>query len=284
MKLIINADDFGYNNHVNKAIEQAIIEHKISSTSIMANAPCFNEAILIAKKYDYISYGVHLNIIEYSPLTNKNIFTKYKLLDDSGNFIEGAIFCINEYTDELKRAIKEEWLAQINKVKEAGIKISHIDSHQHTHSIYLLQDVLIDVLKECKIFKCRRKPYFSISKLLRTRNYSNPVYDKKGIKKIKKNSVWKKLYLHLIKLPISQYKWLIKIKKYAIITDEIVNYQMLVQDVKKYPQLYRKKIVEAECHPGLIYNKLETELLMADMLSKYMPSYQLISYNDLNKA
>ena len=43
---------------------------------------------------------------------------------------------------------------------------------------------LIDVLKECKIFKCRRKPYFSISKLLRTRNYSNPVYDKKGIKKI----------------------------------------------------------------------------------------------------
>ena len=59
---------------------------------------------------------------------------------------------------------------------------------------------------------------------------------------------------------------------------------MLVQDVKKYPQLYRKKIVEAECHPGLIYNKLETELLMADMLSKYMPSYQLISYNDLNKA
>lgn len=284
MKLIINADDFGYNNHVNKAIEKAIIEHKISSTSIMANAPCFNEAILVAKRYDNISYGVHLNIIEFPPLTNKNIFTKYKLLDKSGNFIEGAIFSINEYTDELKMAIKEEWLAQINKVKETGIKISHIDSHQHTHSISLLQDVLIDVLKDSKIIKCRRKPYFSISKILRIRKYSEPVYNKKESKEIKKNSIWKKLYSHLIKLPISQYKWLKIIKKHAIITDEIVNYQMLVQDIQYHPQLYRNKIVEAECHPGLISNKLETELLMADMLSKYMPSYQLINYNDLDKA
>ena len=108
MRVIINADDFGYSKQVNEAIENAIIAEKISSTTIMANAPFFEEAVAIAHKYDGISYGVHLNLVEFEPLTNREIFTHYNLLDSDGKLIEGEVLCLKEYPDELKQAIKEE--------------------------------------------------------------------------------------------------------------------------------------------------------------------------------
>jgi predicted glycoside hydrolase/deacetylase ChbG (UPF0249 family) len=66
-----------------------------------------------------------------------SVFNKYFLTDYQGNFIEGAVFVIKEYPEELKNAIYDEWMSQINKIKNTGITITHIDSHQHTHGIFV---------------------------------------------------------------------------------------------------------------------------------------------------
>lgn len=281
MRVIINADDFGYSVQVNEAIEKAIEARRISSTTIMANAPFFEDAITIARKYDYISYGVHLNLIEFEPLTNQDVFERYKLLDSKGCFIEGAALCLSDYPSELKQAIKEEWSAQIRKVQDTGIKISHVDSHQHTHCVAAFQDILIEVMSEFGINKCRRKAYFSICRMLRSREYKVPTYNKETAVKPPKKTIFFKLFNHFILLPMNQHKWISKIKRSAKVTDDIVSYQWFVQDLKANLSLYRNKTIEIECHPGLSFNIDETELLMADQIRNVISDYTFINYNEL---
>ena len=70
-RLIINSDDLGMSCEVNKQIEDCIRLGCITSSTLMANAPAFDGGVRIAKQYPQISVGVHLNIIEFAPLTNQ---------------------------------------------------------------------------------------------------------------------------------------------------------------------------------------------------------------------
>lgn len=281
MRVIINADDFGYSHDVNTAIEEAIIAGKISSSTIMANGPAFNDAVQIAKKYGHISFGVHLNIIEFAPLSDKRVFEKYGLLDSMGNFKQGSIFSITTFQDELKKAIKQEWGSQIRKLIEAGVTISHIDSHQHTHSISALQQVLLELMDEYGIQKCRRRMYVGFFRLLRIRGYSQPVYENTSITKPVRKKVVTKLFNHLFVLPYRQKQWLRKMNNHAIVTDELMIYQLFAQDLSRFANCYKSKVVEVECHPGLLSNADETQMVMHDAIRQYVPTYRLISYSDL---
>ena len=147
MNIVVNADDLGISREVNREIEKAIDLGVVTSSTLMSNAPAFDDGVRIAQQPQNVSFGVHLNLIEFCPLTNTDIFRKYGILDECGCFIEGAIFTITSFDPEFKNAIKEEWSAQIKKVIEAGVIPSHVDSHQHNHTIIDLQDVLVDVLK-----------------------------------------------------------------------------------------------------------------------------------------
>ena len=61
-QLIINADDFGISNSANQAVFAAFKNGVLTSTSIMANAPAFENAINMIPELKGISIGVHLNI------------------------------------------------------------------------------------------------------------------------------------------------------------------------------------------------------------------------------
>ena len=64
IKLIINADDFGINEEVNKRIEWCIINKCISSTTIMANAPALEkESHLLYEKS--LDKNVNYKLITY---------------------------------------------------------------------------------------------------------------------------------------------------------------------------------------------------------------------------
>lgn len=281
MRIIINADDFGYSHKMNMAIEKAILAGRITSSTIMANAPGFDEAIEIAKRNGQISYGVHLNLIEFAPLTNKKIFEKYNLLNEVDNFIKGKIFTLLTYDDDLKQAIKEEWIAQINKVKDSGIPITHIDSHQHTHNIIALQNILLEVLDCCNIEKCRTRLTTTPFKIWRGKRYELPIYKKKSLVRKKKVGILKKLYNHIYLFPKVNSKWLDEMKKNVKCPDDILSYHFFVQDI--FFQKLRKGefCMELECHPGLEPNEKETLLLMEGYINKVFPSMEMITYREL---
>ncbi len=71
-KLIINADDFGLNSSVNRAIVDLFTNGLINSATLMANMPAFDEAISLVHKYNLApKIGLHLVLTEGTPLTEE---------------------------------------------------------------------------------------------------------------------------------------------------------------------------------------------------------------------
>jgi predicted glycoside hydrolase/deacetylase ChbG (UPF0249 family) len=151
IRVIINADDFGINNRVNLIIKDLLEREIITSSTIMANSPHFRQAAEIASQFPMRSFGVHLNITDFKPLTSN---TGLKPILDRNGYFNKKIFStsLNSY---LKSAIFYEWCAQIKKINSQRIKISHIDSHQHVHTIPHLFGVLKRTQVECGIKKIR---------------------------------------------------------------------------------------------------------------------------------
>lgn len=154
-RIIVNADDFGVNQAVNREIERMIVEGAISSTTIMANGACLEEACSFAKTHPTVSYGVHLCLSEFDSITKSPILQKYGVTDKNGRFIRMAIFHLSKFPAELLCAIKEELLAQIRMIESYYLPLSHCDSHHHVHTIWGLQNVFDEVLREEGFTKIR---------------------------------------------------------------------------------------------------------------------------------
>jgi chitin disaccharide deacetylase len=70
--IVVNADDFGASRRINQAILQAFEKRLISSATIMANMPAFEEACRLARQNDLQrGIGLYLNLTEGKPLTRE---------------------------------------------------------------------------------------------------------------------------------------------------------------------------------------------------------------------
>ena len=130
MKIIVNADDLGMDEATNDEIFKFMSLNKVTSATMMANAPCLEEAVKEARRFSQCSFGVHLNLTEFPPLTNKNGLQP--LLDDEGHFMSE-----NEdlkITRAMLKVITKELSEQIRMIQSYGVNVSHIDSHQHIHT------------------------------------------------------------------------------------------------------------------------------------------------------
>ena len=133
MRLIINADDFGVSTNVNREIIRLMSEKKISSTSLISNAPSIEGALEFASSsLEKGSFGLHLNFTEFLA-HSKKISLNLKYCDNDGilrstNTIPGSL-SIFDY-----KSILEEWTSQYEAVLKRGVSISHIDSHHHFHT------------------------------------------------------------------------------------------------------------------------------------------------------
>jgi predicted glycoside hydrolase/deacetylase ChbG (UPF0249 family) len=131
MRLIINADDLGRTLEVNEAIFALMDLGLVTSATIMANSPFVEEAIANLSRFPQCSFGIHLNVTEFSPLSSHPVLGS--LLDQAGNFGLGR-FRKAVLHRPLKEAILNEWSTQVRRLQTYGIAISHIDSHHGVHT------------------------------------------------------------------------------------------------------------------------------------------------------
>lgn len=141
-KLIINADDFGYSTAVNYGIIHAHQRGILTSTTIMANMPGFEEAVELAKENTELGIGMHLTLTCGSPLRND----VPSLVTDDGIF-HNLSFYEQDFKIDLEELYKE-WKTQIEEVYSSGIQPTHLDSHHHVNSIEPLTEVFIQLAKE----------------------------------------------------------------------------------------------------------------------------------------
>ena len=146
-RLIVNADDFGLSERVNAGIIDSFNNGILTSTSLMANGPEFENAVLLAKQAQGLAIGVHLNAVRGKPILESGYIRS--LTDKNGYFFN---YSLKTFLSILRKrnAFKElenEFSAQIEKVISFGIKPTHLDTEKHLH---IVPGVFKILLKLCE--------------------------------------------------------------------------------------------------------------------------------------
>lgn len=150
-RVIINADDFGLCEGVNRAVEKSHLHGVLTSASVMTNMPFAEEAVQIAKKHPKLGVGVHLNLTKGRPLSNEASLAP--LLSWRGRFVRCAsvISFLTFVIPTLRKALKAEFAAQIKWLIDKGIRPSHLDSHKNFHTFAYIYPIVCQVAREFNI-------------------------------------------------------------------------------------------------------------------------------------
>lgn len=145
--LIVNADDFGWTEGVNRGIAEAFRHGIVTSTSLVANGEAFANAVELAQATPDLGVGVHLNLSDGPPMTEREAVKS--LLNDQGRFAGGpkSLLLRRASGGLLLDEVEREWDAQIQKVRRAGIVPTHLDGHKHVHMLPGLFEVALKLAK-----------------------------------------------------------------------------------------------------------------------------------------
>ena len=197
--------------------------------------------------------GIHLVLTEGTPLTEE--IKNDGFFCENGKF-HGRIDRLKKPTEQQLSEIRNELVAQIEKLKGIGFSVSHADSHHHIHTDVFFIKTIEDVLKE-----------YGINKIRLHRNFG----DIKFYKKIVKNIYNRKLR-----------------KNGFITTDKMGS----MEDLSKYPETVKRSFCEIMVHPdfeekGQIVDRAgwdEKGYPVGQALSdikKHIKGLELVSYKDL---
>jgi dolichyl-phosphate beta-glucosyltransferase len=131
-RLVIHADDYGLAPGINRSIEAGLASGAWTSVSILLGTPHGPEAVSWAAAHPEFDFGVHLNVTRGRPLLPPRDLPS--LVGPSGEFHPRGTFLARYVSGRIAFAeVEAEWRAQIGAVKDAGVVVSHLDSHQHVH-------------------------------------------------------------------------------------------------------------------------------------------------------
>src|SRR5438876_592380 len=131
--LIINVDDVGNSHAANAAVIDAMENGLATSSTIIVPGPWFPEIAAYAKAHPKSDFGVHLahtsewKTLKWGPVSNKSDVPG--LVDPQG-YLWPDILSV--YKNSTPEQAYTEARAQIKKALDAGIDVTHLDSHMGT--------------------------------------------------------------------------------------------------------------------------------------------------------
>ena len=146
--LIVNADDLGWTEGVNRGIADGHRKGLVTSTSLLANGRALASALEVAKANPELGVGVHLNLSDGPPTAKAEAVRG--LLNSEGNLEggpENLLLRIAGRSLSLEE-VEREWEAQIRKIQDAGIKPSHLDGHKHVQMLPGLFEIALRLAKK----------------------------------------------------------------------------------------------------------------------------------------
>ena len=175
--LIITSDDFGLSRGVNAAVEKGWRDGILTGASIMPGGAAFDDAVKIAGRNPSLQVGLHLTLLQgKSVLPHAQI---PDLVDEAGCFSDNPVATGMRYFFDkgLYKQLKREIEAQIERVVEAGIPLSHVDGHLNIHLHPAVFGFLTDLMPRYGItsFRLSRERLFHNLRFDRQRHLGKAV-------------------------------------------------------------------------------------------------------------
>jgi chitin disaccharide deacetylase len=153
--LLINADDFGLTPGVNRSIAELHQGGALTSATLMATAAHFEDAVTLAKANPGLEVGCHVLLVDATPALPAAQIPS--LCPDGRQFRIALTDLVRDLYLKRVRAseIEAEVTAQIRELQAAGLRVSHIDTHKHTHVFPRILRPLLRAARACGITAIR---------------------------------------------------------------------------------------------------------------------------------
>ena len=149
-RLVINADDFGLSAGVNRGIMEAHAAGATSSASLLVNAAGFDEALRLARDAPRLGVGLHLNLTAGRPVSPAGQVAS--LCDRAGQLHTLPGFVARALAGRIARPdVARECGAQIERARAAGVRLTHLDGHQHVHVLPGIWGPVVGAAREAGI-------------------------------------------------------------------------------------------------------------------------------------
>src|ERR1700757_3542319 len=146
--LIVNADDLGWTEGVNRGIVEAHRRGLVTSSSLLANGRVFEGGVAAGKSNPQLGIGVHLNLSDGPPTAPAE--EVHGLLNEGGHLEDGPESLLLRIASRslAVEEVEREWDAQIRKVRDAGIQPTHLDGHKHVQMLPGLFEIALRLAKK----------------------------------------------------------------------------------------------------------------------------------------
>ena len=198
-QLIITSDDFGLSPGVNAAVEKAWKHGILTCASVMPGGAAFDDAVAVARRNPGLQVGLHLTLLQGKAVLPYEQIPD--LVDEAGCFSDNPVATGMRYFFDkgLYKQLKREIEAQIERVVETGLPLSHVDGHLNIHLHPTVFGFLTDLMPRYGItsFRLSRERLFHNLRFDRQRrmgksveriifgalaNHARPLLDRLGIR------------------------------------------------------------------------------------------------------
>jgi predicted glycoside hydrolase/deacetylase ChbG (UPF0249 family) len=120
---------------------------------MMVNASGFEDAVGRARAAPGLGIGLHLNLVQGRPIARAP-----SLVDPgSGELLPLRTLALRSLAGGVDaRDVRAETAAQLARLRSAGIRVTHLDSHRHAHALPALWGPVVEAAREAGVAVVRR--------------------------------------------------------------------------------------------------------------------------------
>jgi hopanoid biosynthesis associated protein HpnK len=154
-RVIVNADDFGLSEGINLGIIRACERGILTSATLMANGQAFEQGVELARKNPKLGVGIHLNVVRGLAVAPRDQVSS--LLSRKGCFYSSGPAVLRKLALGRMKSeeVEREFRAQMEKILNAGVSPTHLDSEKHIHAFPSILRIALKLGKEYGILKIR---------------------------------------------------------------------------------------------------------------------------------
>jgi chitin disaccharide deacetylase len=144
-RLIVCADDFGLDQAINQAVEEAHRHGILSSASLMVTGPAAAEAVARARRLPELRVGLHLVLVDgYPALPSRQI---RGLVRRDGRFDRnlaraGVRFF---FLPRVRHQLAMEIRAQFEAFRATGLRLDHVNAHKHMQVHPTVASLIVEI-------------------------------------------------------------------------------------------------------------------------------------------